>query len=255
MRSIWIIAANTFREVIRDRILYGILVFALFLIGISLALGNLSFAEQARISANFGFTGIQLGVSILAVFVGSSLVAKEIDKQTILTLLARPITRAQFLLGKFLGLFMVIATVMVGLAAVLMCVVVFLELKIVPSFFIALLGVLIEGLMLIALALFFGTFSRPIMTVLFTSSLFIIGHWVKSLDYFTEKSESPAFKAMGKVISHVVPDLERFNWRSAPIYGSSIPAQEVLSALVYGAGWMILILSVTVLIFRRRDFV
>src|SRR4051812_34634381 len=99
MKPVWIIAKNTYREIIRDRILYGIVVFALMLVGLSLALGQLTFAEQAKISADFGFIGIQLSAVVLAIFVGSSLVAKEIEKQTILTLLARPITRTQFLLG------------------------------------------------------------------------------------------------------------------------------------------------------------
>src|SRR5436305_70886 len=104
MRAIYVIAVNTFHEIIRDRILYGILVFALLLIGISLALGQLSFAEQSRISANFGFTGIHLAAAILAIFIGSSLVSREIEKRTIMTLLVRPLSRTQFIIGKFLGL-------------------------------------------------------------------------------------------------------------------------------------------------------
>jgi ABC-type transport system involved in multi-copper enzyme maturation permease subunit len=255
MRPIWIIATNTFREIIRDRILYGIVVFALLLIGLSLALGSLSFAEQARISANFGFAGIQIGASVLAVFVGSSLVAKEIEKQTILTLLVRPITRAQFLLGKFMGLFFVLLTVLTGLALVLLIVVTFLELTIGASFVVAIYGVLLESLILVSLALLFGTFARPMMTVIFTSAFFLIGHWVESLDFFMKKSQSDAFKVVGKFLGYAVPDLERFNWRSAPVYGASVNVNEVLWSSGYGLGWIIVLLAVTILIFRRRDFV
>ncbi len=255
MNKIWVIARNTFREVIRDRILYGIVVFALLLIGLSVALGQLSFVEQARISANFGFTGIQMSACILAVFIGSSLVAKEIEKQTILTLLARPITRTQFLLGKFVGLACVIATVMIGLAMVLAVLVLYLELKIGSGFFVALFGIFCEALMLVALALFFGTFSRPIMTVTFTVALFIIGHWSGSLRFFVQKSESPAFKFVGKAIANSVPDLERFNWRSAPIYNIQIPFTEILYTTAYAMGWMLFLMTVTSIIFKRRDFV
>ena len=91
MRSAFIIAINTFREIIRDRILYGIVVFALILLGVSLALGSLGIQEQVRISLNFGFMGIQLSLVVLAIFVGSTLVYKEIEKQTVTTLLARPL--------------------------------------------------------------------------------------------------------------------------------------------------------------------
>jgi Cu-processing system permease protein len=138
MRAMMIIASNTFREIIRDRILYGIVVFALLLIGLSLALGGLSFSEEARISANFGFTGIQLSTAVLAIFIGSTLVSRELEKQTILTLLARPITRTQFLLGKLLGLIFVIMTVMAGLALVLALVLMWLKLPIDMSFAVAL---------------------------------------------------------------------------------------------------------------------
>lgn len=255
MKSIWVIAKNAFREIIRDRILYGIVVFALLLIGLSVALGELSFAEQARISADFGLAGIQLSAAILAVFVGSSLVSKEIEKQTILTLLARPITRAQFLIGKFLGLLMVIATVMGGLALALVAVAANLGLPIELTFGTALLGTLLEAIVLLSIAMFFGSFSRPIMTVTFSAALFLIGHWVGSLQHFKEKSDSSAFKVAVGLIARVVPDLEAFNWRSAPIYEASVPLTEVLGTSAYAAVWSAALLAGAIAVFNRRDFV
>lgn len=255
MKAIWVIAKNGYREIIRDRILYGIVVFALLLIGMSLALGQLTFAEQARISANFGFAGIQFSASILAIFVGSTLVSKEIEKQTILTLLARPVSRAQFLLGKFLGLILAIATVMAGLAGVLAGLVLFLGLPIRPSFAVALYGVGLEAIVLLSLALLFGSFSRPAMTVACSVALFFIGHWVGSLDFFVRRSQSGAFKALGTAVARAVPDLEAFNWRSAPIYDLAVPVADVAKASGYALAWTALFLSVTILIFNRRDFV
>ncbi len=255
MKSIWIIAKNTFREIIRDRILYGILVFALFLIGISLVLGQLSFDEQARISINFGFAGIQISAAVVSIFIGSSLVAKEIEKQTILTLLARPISRAQFICGKFLGLTLVVTVISAGLAAVLLILAFYLNISITASFFIAIFGVLLEALVLLAIALFFGSFSRPIMTVMFSVSLFLLGHWVDSLPYFIAKSHSESFKILAKLVTKVIPNLEMFNWRTAPIYGETIPLTDVALASAYSAGWVIFLFILTSIIFRRRDFV
>jgi Cu-processing system permease protein len=255
MRAIWIIGANTFREIIRDRILYGIVVFALLLIGLSLALGNLSFTEEARISADFGFSGIQLAAAILGIFVGSSLVAKEIDKQTILTLLARPLSRTQFLLGKFLGLSFVVAVVMTGLALVLAAIVMSLKFEITSSFVIALYGMFLESVLLIAISLFFGMFSRPTMTVIFSFSMFLIGHWTSSMDEIAKRSQSGEFQITSKALKYFLPNFEVFNWKSAPIYGQVIPSQDVLVATIYFAGWVILLISAAALIFRRRDFV
>ncbi len=255
MRQILIIAMNTFREIIRDRILYGIVVFALLLIGVSVVLGELTFVEHARISANFGFTGIQIASCVLAVFAGSTLVAREIDKQTVLTLLAKPVSRTQFLLGKYLGLSLVLISVMCGLGLVLAGLVAFLELKVGATFVIALFGILLEALILIALALFFGTFSRPVMTIIFSASLFLIGHWVDSLDYFIKKSNSTAFKSAGTFVAKTMPNFEKFNWRSAPIYDLQVPASEVLASTGYAIGWILVLMTVTSIIFRRRDFV
>lgn len=255
MRSLWIIAKNTYREIIRDRILYGIVVFALLLIGLSLVLGELSFAEQARISADFGFGGIQIGGSILAIFAGSTLVAREIEKQTILALLTRPLTRSQFLLGKYLGLSCVVGVVVVGLAMVLAAVMLWLGFSVHGNFFVALWGVLLEALLLMAVTLLFGVFTRPSLSVIFAATFFLLGHWVSSLDFFIEKSESPSFQLVARVIRVMIPDLERFNWRSAPIYGAEVYVGEILKASTYAAGWILVLLAIAALIFRRRDFV
>jgi ABC-type transport system involved in multi-copper enzyme maturation permease subunit len=194
-------------------------------------------------------------VAILSVFVGSTLVYKEIEKQTILTLLARPVTRSQFLVGKFLGLTFINVTVMIGLALILAVLVHFLELKLESSFLIALIGIFLEGMILTATSLFFGSFAKPITTVIFTASIFLLGHWVRSLDFFIGKSDSESFKIMAKTIRHALPDLERFNWRSAPIYNQVIPTDEFLWATVYGSIWILALIALCVATFRRRDFV
>lgn len=255
MKVVRVIAVNTFREIIRDRILYGIVVFALLLIGVSIVLGELSFAEQARISADFGFAGIQMAIVVLAVFAGSTLVAREIEKQTVLTLLAKPVTRTQFLNGKYAGLTLVVLTVMVGLAAVLAGLLLVLGFSIGWTFFIALFGIFLEAQILMAIALFFGSFSRPIMTVVYCVAFFLIGHWVDSLSFFIKKSNSEAFKNLATIISDLVPNFEKMNWRSAPIYQLAVPGQDVAYAAAYSLGWILVLMALTALIFRRRDFV
>lgn len=255
MNSVLIIAGNTFREVIRDRILYGLVVFAVMLLFLSLALGQLTFDENMRLSANFGFTGIHIAVVVLAVFVGSSLVAKEIDKQTILTLLARPISRAQFIFGKALGLMSVLVVVALGLAAILSGFLLIVNFNFSMAYPIAIAGILFEAAVLLSVALLFGSFSRPMMTVIFTVSVFLLGHWVDSLQFFVNRSESPGFKLIGTAIGYLVPNLERFNWRAEPVYGIALEANDVLMASLSMVGWVTVLICGTVLVFRRRDFV
>jgi Cu-processing system permease protein len=255
MNSIYAIARNTFREIIRDRILVGILVFALLLVCLSVVLGQLTFTEHARLSANFGLTGIHISVVVLSIFVGSTLVSREIEKQTVLTLLARPISRTQFVLGKFLGLAFVEIAIMLGLSIVLWLLVSYLGLSFGTAFGIALFGIFLEGLLMTSVTMFFGSFAKPMMTVMFAVSVFLGGHWVQSLDFFIKKSNSAQFTAVASLVSKVVPDLEQVNWRSAPIYQTVIPGQEIATSFLYILIWIVCLQTFTALIFRNRDFV
>jgi len=253
MRPIVIIALNTYREIIRDRILYGLFVFAILLIGVSIALGQLSFAEQARISANFGFTAIHLSAIILSIFIGSTLVAREIDKKTILTLLVRPVSRLQFLLGKSLGLSLVILTAIAFLAIILVFVFMGVEMPINDIFFEALYGVMLEAILLLGVTVFFSTFCSPFMVVAFTIGFFLIGHWINSLKFFSGKSNSEEFQTMINVITTLIPDLERFNWRSHFIYSDIISTKELALASAYSILWFAFLIFFTSIIFSRRD--
>ncbi|MBC86665.1 MAG: hypothetical protein CL677_05750 [Bdellovibrionaceae bacterium] len=253
MNVVWILAKNTFREIIRDRILYGLIVFALLLVGFSLALGQLSFTEQARISGNFGFAGIHISSMVLAIFIGASLVAKEIDKKTVMTLLVRPMSRLQFILGKCLGLTFVISTVILGLALVMYFVFLGLGLEVYPNFLKALWGILLEAILLLGMAMFFSSFSRPMMVICFSLGIFFIGHWLNNLTYFSEQSESEGFKSIAEVITSVFPNLERFNWRDQVLVEKFIP-DDLILATVYSFAWFSFCIVLTSFIFRRKDF-
>lgn len=255
MRAVWIIAKNTGKEIIRDRVLYGLVVFAVLLIGLSLALGQLSFAEQMRMSINFGLAAMTLGSVILAIFSGSTLVSREIEKQTILTLLARPITRGQFLFGKYLGLSLVIIMILFGLFLVLGLTLHLLHFEWNYAIGISVYGALLEALILLALTILFGTITRPMLTVTFAGSLFLIGHWIDDLQFFAGKSESKAFKALGWVVSHFIPNLERFNWRSEAVYREFVGYHTLGAATIHAMSWILVLLISAILIFRRKDFV
>jgi Cu-processing system permease protein len=253
VKPIWVIAKNTYREIIRDRILYGLFVFAILLISLSLALGQLSFAEQTRITINFGFTAIHLSAAILSIFVGSTLVGREIEKKTILTLLARPVSRTQFIVGKSFGLMAVIFVAVALLSLVLSGILFTLNLPITGSFLVGVYGILLEAAILLSLTLFFGTFASPMLSVSFSIGIFLVGHWLESMKYFADKSESQAFKFFTKTVRSVLPNLESFNWRSLFVYGDAIPVSNVMTASVYALSWGVFLVTVSALILRRRD--
>lgn len=253
MRTVWIIAVNTFREIVRDRILYGILVGAILLILLSLALGQLSFSEQTRIAANFGFTAIHLGAVIVSIFVGSTLVGREIDKKTILTLFVRPISRQQFLVGKSLGLMCVNVVCVLALSLVLMGILLSMNLPVTVAFWAGVFGILLEACVLLSIAIFFGSFASPMFSVSFTVGLFLIGHWIDSLKYFAFKSEMESFRMFARGVTLVLPNLEFFNWRQLFIYSDPIPWAELGGGLVYMTAYFIIFVVSASLILGRRD--
>lgn len=255
MEKAWIIALNTFLEIIRDRILYGLIVFAILLIALSIVLGDLSFAEQARITVDFGFAAVQISLVVLAIFVGSTLVSKEIEKQTILTLLARPLRREEFILGKFFGMTLVMIVLTLGLCAVLFGIFEWIGVNWGWNALISVLGILIEAMVLLSVTLFFGVFAKPFTTVIFTVGIFLIGHGINSLKFFSEKSSSEIYKTFVWFIEQVIPNLENYNWRSLVAYGESLSIQKWSLGLLNGLCWCIICLCLSSIIFRRRDFV
>ncbi len=249
------IAANTFKEIIRDRILIGIGVFALLLFGLSIALGELSYAENARITIDFGFTGIHLSCVILSLFVGSQLVWKELEKQTILTVLARSVTRFQFILGKFLGMSFVLVILEFGLLLVLGLVLGFVGRSPDLIFFQAGFGVLLESLVLLSFTVLFGVLTAPLLSMMFVIGIFLIGHWMDSMHYFAEKSDAFFFKAFEMVLKVILPNLERFNWRDLVAYGDLVPWSEMAWSTIHAGLWLVIVLSLTGFLFERKDFV
>jgi Cu-processing system permease protein len=254
MNSVMIIARNTFKEIIRDRILYGLLVFAVLFILFSLVLGQLSFAEQQRISLSFGFAGIHVCAIILALFVGSTLVAKEIEKQTILTLLARPLSRTSFLVGKYFGMLATIFCVVAALGLLLLSISLALDWRAQAVFFWAIWGTMLECFIVLALVIFFGTWTKPALAVSFVLGLVLVGHWLGDLDFFARKSENATFLLLNSVVQAVVPRLESFNWRSEVIYSESLTLGSIVKATGYSFLWSVIILSGAHFIFRRKDF-
>lgn len=255
MKSIWVIAFNTFREIIRDRILYGLIVFAVLLIGLSLVLGELSYSEQARISSDFGFVAITISAMIIAVFIGSTLVSRELEQRTVFTLLARPISREQFLLGKFLGLFLVNFLVVLCLSVLIAGIFYYLNTPWNIDCTFTVYGILLESLVLMSITLLFSTITRPMLVVSYSLGTFIIGRGIDSLNYFAEKSSEDSFKMINAVLQRTIPNLSKFGWSTYVLVPESIPVSTVAWSTVYALGWIGACAFLSTLIFRKKDFV
>ena len=254
MQSLLVVAQNTFRETVRDKILYNLVFFALLLIGASVLLGELTIGEQSRIVNDVGLAAINLVGVVIAIFVGIGLVSKEIERRTIYTILARPITRTQFVLGKYCGL------VFIGGLNIAIMFTMFLSTiwlsghSIFGSLFQAVELMWVEVLLVTALAMFFSTFSSPTLSAIMTLGFYVIGHLTGDLKAIAEKTKNPATEGIMTALYYVCPNLEWLNVKGQAAAGVAVSGDYQVAATAYGLLYAGLLLFGACRIFERRDF-
>jgi ABC-type transport system involved in multi-copper enzyme maturation permease subunit len=253
LRAALAVAVMTFREAVRDRVLYLLLAFALVMIATSRLLALLTVGSEARIVADTGLAAIAFFGVLTGVVVGVSLITKEIEQRTAYTILARPLTRRTFVVGKYLGL---LTTVVVN-AAVMSVGFVFLLLwrgePVVPMLP-ALWLIAVELAVITALALFFSAVSTSsILGILFTLAIYIAGHLVWSFPLLARRLAGTWGATAVMAVYHVMPNLDRFNVRGEAVHGDPVSLGFLLAQTAYGAGWAILLVLAAALAFSRRD--
>jgi ABC-type transport system involved in multi-copper enzyme maturation permease subunit len=256
-RRIRAIALNTFRESVRDRVLYNLILFVLILVAASVFVSDLSLDMESQFTAALGLSAMVLFGAVIAIFIGVGLVYKEIDKRTIYSLLSKPVHRHEFILGKYVGLCL---TLLVNTAV--MVVATELALLYVNGRFVplhaAVLGasflIYLELVLLVAVALMFSSFSTPMLAALFSFAVYVIGHFSKDLLVMAALSESAVTRAMLNVLYYLLPNLSNFGFITEASHGRIVPARMALSATVYALVYIGILLSAAVLIFQKRNF-
>lgn len=250
-----VIARNTFKEAVRDRILYLLLFFAATAILFSRVLALLTVGDRMKIVKDVGLASISLFGALMAILIGTGLVYKEIEKRTIFTLLSKPIRRSEFLLGKYFGLVLTLA-VMLACMGIIFLALVFLQTGTVElKLFAAITFIFIELVLLTAVALLFSCFSTPILSSLFSLAFYLIGHFSWSLETLIKKVRPGWGKTLLRVLAAILPDLETFNIKTEVVHGLPLPASLLLISTAYGLVYAAFVLTLAILVFRRRDFV
>ncbi|MFQ5992788.1 MAG: ABC transporter permease [Nitrospiraceae bacterium] len=254
MGCVSVIALNTFRESLRDKILYNLLFFALLLIGASVVLADLTIMEHRKIVTDMGLAAINLIGVIIAIFVGIGLVSKEIERRTVYTIMARPISRTQFILGKYLGLAF---TLLVNVGVMLIVYLATLWIYGAPfhaSLLQAVQLIFIELLLVTAIALLFSTFSSATLSAILTLALYVIGHLTADLKGIAEKSDNETVKAIMTSLYYICPNLEVLNIKGQAALGVPLASSYQLLVSAYGLAYTAMLLTMACLIFQRRDF-
>ncbi len=252
---IWAVIANTFREAIRDKVLYNLVFFALLVMGASVVIGSMTLGEDVKIILDLSLAAMSVFGLLIAIFVGIGLVHKEIQRRTIYLLLAKPISRLEFVIGKYLGLLLVIILNVSIMTAALFALLAFSSPAGTSSgVFIAVLLILVELMVVTAVAVLFSTFSTPTLSAMLTLGVWVIGRFSTDLVEFARKTEDPATRALVTVVHYTLPNLEKFDIKHLVVHNMAIEPAYVGGAVAYGLLYIVFLIGMAAVIFERRDF-
>lgn len=249
------IASNTFREAVRDRVLYNLIAFAVLLSGAAILVGQISIEIEKLVVLNLGLTAVSLFGVVIAIFIGIGLVSKEIEKRTLYTVLSRPVRRWEFIVGKFFGL---AGTLVVN--TFFMAIGVFGALLYVAHKFqasdswvlVALYFIILQFLMICSLALLFSSFSSPLLSAVFAFSLFVIGSFSEDLRGFAGMATGVT-RWLVTGVSYLVPNFSALNIIGSVAHGQPVSGQLIAYNTAYALLYSAMALSGAILIFQRRN--
>jgi hypothetical protein len=252
--QVWAIAQNTLREAVRNKVLFGLLFFALLMIVSGVIVSSLSYVESARILQDVGLAAIRLFGVAMAIFLGIEVISREVERRTVFSVLAKPISRGAFLIGKFLGLTLTIwlQVALMGLAFAAVSLLAGAPLGAVHAAF--LLMVAAELALVVAIATLFSAFTTPLLAAFFTTGLWLVGGLSRELRDIGAASDSAWVESSTWWLHRLLPDLQNFDIAIEAAHGLPVEASQLLWALAYGTGYVALLLFIGVAVFQRRQF-
>jgi len=248
------IATNTFRESMRDRVLFSILFFALLVLATSVMVKEITIGDQEKIVRSVALAAIRVSSAVVSVFLGIGLVYKEIERKTIYTIASKPTPRWLFILGKYLGLMGVIVAqlgLMAGLYVALMT-----TQQGFPgaSVFLSWGMLTLEMALLTAWAILFSSYSSPVVATLFTMGVLVLGHLADDLRSYGQMAESETTQRIAELLYWALPNFSVFNVHDLAVHHLPIPGSQLLGATIYGLAYTAAVLAGAMWIFQRRDF-
>ena len=267
MRATAWIAVNVFRESVRDKVLYNLVLFAILLMGSSYLIGQLTAGQDIKIIKDLGLASITIFGLFIAVFIGIGLVSKEVERRSIYSLLSKPIHRYQLVLGKYAGLLLTLAVNVGIMVAAFYLVLAYMQWMAPRDMLLALDGPALDPRMLkavvltfselsviTAIALFFSTFSSPMLSAGFTAAMYVAGHFSADLRNFNQVVDSKTVSIVTRGLYWLLPNLAPFDVKSQVVHSLPVSAGYMAMTIAYAAAYIGMLLTMAVLIFSRRDF-
>jgi ABC-type transport system involved in multi-copper enzyme maturation permease subunit len=256
MSRVAAVAWNTFREAVRDRVLYNLVFFALLLIATSILVGQISIGIETVVLVSLGLSAISVIGLLIAIFTGVGLVSKEMEKRTLYALLSKPVRRWEFLAGKFGGLVLTLTVNTAAMALGLLLALLYLKHALEAgdgSIFIAVYFILLKLAIVVGLALLFSCFTSQLLAILFTVSLYIAGLFISQMRDLDGSRLGPVAKIFFSWISYLLPNFQNFDVMAAAAHGRAIPAMLILHNTLYAVLYCAIVLSAASVVFSRRN--
>ena len=257
LRRVGSVARNTFREAVRDRVLYNLVLFVLVLTGAAVFLGGLSAAQEAKIIVDMGLSAALLFGVFISIFVGVGLVYKEIERRTIYAIFSKPVGRGEFLLGKYLGLCLTLAVNVAVMGAGVSLALLYVNggwHPLVLGIWPAVLLIYVELMIVVAVALLFSSFSSPALSALLTFFVFVIGHFSAELKGLSASVGSGGARLFFAALYYLLPNLSNYAYITAASHGRMPAAADFAGGVLYGLAYIFVLLAASTLIFKRRNF-
>jgi len=256
MSRIGAVAWNTFREAVRDRVLYNLVFFALLLIGTAILVGQISIGIETIVLVSLGLSAISVIGLLIAVFTGVGLVSKEIEKRTLYALLAKPLRRWEFLVGKFGGLVLTLAVNTAAMAVGLLLALIYVKHSLErgdATVFIAIYFILLKLAIVVALALLFSCFTSQLLAILFTAGLYIAGLFISEMRHLDASRVGLAMRHLFSAISYVLPNFQNFDVMAAAAHAKPLPSVLIFHNTLYAMLYCAIVLSAASVVFANKN--
>ena len=251
------IARNAFREAVRDRVLYNLVVFALLITAASIFIGELSGGQERKVIVDLGLSAMLLFGVFIAIFVGVGLVYKEIERRTIYAVFSKPVGRGEFLVGKYLGLCLTLLVNVLVMAVGVSLALLYVSRgwdPLIPTIWPAVLLIYMELMLLTAIALLFSSFSSPALSALLTFLIFIIGDFSADLKSLAVSLGSTSARWLFTGLYYLLPNLSNYSFITPAAHGRTPSAGFVFAAALYALVYVTVILAAATIVFNRRNF-
>jgi len=253
MRGVFTIANLTFREAIREKIFYNLVVFALLFIAVGAEASYFVIGDWERIVKDISLSSIEIFGVLIATFLGVGLIAREVEKRTVYTVLSKPISRASYVLGRYIGLLMILAVNSLLMLCALLAALWFARSPVELATIEAFVLIFFQFMLIAGFAVLFSSFTTQTLGAIICLTLYIIGHLSADLKYFMSEKFSISLRALSKSVYYALPNLELLNLKPQATYGITSEWSYILYASLYGLLYTSALLTITILIFNKRD--